>query len=536
MAGGPDRRREIKIISGGQTGVDRAALALALGLPSGVGAGKAKEVNRCIRTGRTVMTSTMYQRFAWLVIAWAFPLLARAQNVPVRISAEGKAVLPIVVADTATDRVTQAAKTLAEYLGRISGGEFRVEKGNGQTGIALGVAGSFPKLSLPPIGKGNDPTTNEDYLLRSHAKGMYLIGATEQAVEHAVWDLLYRLGHRQFFPGDTWEVIPKNPTLSIAVDRLEHPSYYSRRIWYGYGAWDYNARPYAEWCARNRATGGIVLHTGHAYDGIVARNKQAFAAHPEYKGLVAGERKSHQFCISNPGLRKLVVEDALRQIASKADSQSISLEPADGGGWCECDKCRAMGRVSDRALTLANDVAEALTKKYGDKFVGMYAYNEHSPPPTIQAHPRVIISVATAFVRGGFTVDQLLAGWSKQGATLGIREYYSVNTWDRDLPGAARGSNLSYLKTTIPHFHALGARFLSAESSDNWGCNGPGYHLAARMMWDVKEAKRTDDLVADFLEKCFGQAKEPMAAFYRLIDGSKKPLLSDDLIGACTGT
>jgi hypothetical protein len=450
---------------------------------------------------------------------------------PVHLAAKGKALLSVVVAEKSNDRVMQAATTLADYLGRMSGGQFKVDKGDGHTGIAIGVTGSFAKLPLPPVGKFNDSTTNEDYLLRSHAKGLYLIGASEQAVEHAVWDLLYRLGYRQFFPGDAWEVIPKNADPSIALNRLEHPSYHSRRIWYGFGAWDYNARPYADWCARNRATGGIVLHTGHAYPGIVARNKAEFATHPEYKGLVAGERKGNQFCISNPNLRRLVVEDALRQLAAKPDSQSISLEPADGGGWCECDKCRAMGKVSDRALTLANEVAEAVTKKYGDKFVGMYAYSEHSPPPTIQVHPRVIISVATAFVRGGYTVDQLLTGWAKQGATLGIREYYSVNTWDRDLPGAARGANLTYLKTTIPHFHSLGARFLSAESSDNWGCNGLGYYLAARMMWDVNEAKRTDELVVDFLDKAFGSAKEPMAKFYQLIDGSKKPLLSDDLIG-----
>src|SRR5262249_29640086 len=42
---------------------------------------------------------------------------------------------------------------------------------------------------------------------------------------------------------------------------------------------------------------------------------------------------------------------------------------------------------------------------------------------------------------------------------------------------------------------------------------------------------RTDALVEDFLDRAFGPAKEPMAAFYHLIDGGKKPLLSDDLIG-----
>ena len=63
------------------------------------------------------------------------------------------------------------------------------------------------------------------------------------------------------------------------------------------------------------------------------------------------------------------------------------------------------------------------------------SYNYHSPPPSIKVHPNVVVSVATAFIKGGLTVDEITDGWAKQGATLGVREYYSVNTWDRDQPG-----------------------------------------------------------------------------------------------------
>jgi len=125
----------------------------------------------------------------------------------------------------------------------------------------------------------------------------------------------------------------------------------------------------------------------------------------------------------------------------------------------------------------------------------------------------------------------LLDGWSQHAQTLGIREYYSVNPWDRDLPGAARGGNLEYLRQTIPHFYDKAVRFLSAESSDNWGPNGLGYYLAARMLWDPREAGRIEALTADFLDKAFGAAREPMGRFYQLIDGARRPALSDDLIG-----
>ncbi|MGB0583299.1 MAG: DUF4838 domain-containing protein, partial [Limisphaerales bacterium] len=259
---------------------------------------------------------------------------------------------------------------------------------------------------------------------------------------------------------------------------------------------------------------------------------EEFAAHPEYfavvKGQRVGPRGNAKFCVSNPGLRKTVLAYARKYFAAKPDEASVSLDPSDGGGWCECQPCAKMGSVSDRALTLANDVAKA----FPEKLVGMYAYSFHSPPPTIRVEPNVVISTATAFIKGGLKIEELISGWAKQGAKIGIREYYSVNTWDRDLPGASRGSNLEYITETIPKFHAAGARFMSSESSDNWGCNGLGYYLASRLLWDVDESKNREALANDFLDRAFGKARRPLKQFYQLIDGSNKKskLVREDLI------
>ncbi|NUQ00965.1 MAG: DUF4838 domain-containing protein, partial [Armatimonadetes bacterium] len=377
------------------------------------------------------------------------------------------------------------------------------------------------------------PARREQYLLRSHGDGLYLLGASELAVRHATWDLLYRLGHRQFFPGEVWEVVPRLPEPRLAVETVELPDYLVRRIWYGFGEMDYNAAPLATWRERNRAPGAFQLNTGHAYDAIIARYPEEFRAHPEYRGLLDGERKSSKLCASNPGLRALVVRYALAYLDEHPEADTVSVDPSDGGGWCECAPCAEVGTPSDRALLLANEVAAALETQRPDKYVALYAYAYHSPPPTkVRAAPRVVVNAATSFLRGGLTVEQVIEGWQGMGVRqFGIREYYSVNTWDRDLPGAARGGNLEYLQRTVPHFHQLGALFLTSEASDNWGPNGLGYYLATRMLWDVGEAKRLAELQADFLERAFGPAREPMARFYRLLDGTRQPLLSADLVG-----
>src|SRR5690606_7739416 len=113
------------------------------------------------------------------------------------------------------------AQTLADYLQKISGAAFAVDANakvlSANTGgIAIGTVADFPDLA--PQFDVTDPTKTEDYLLRSHADGVLLVGASDLAVRHAVWDLLYRLGYRQFFPGETWEVIPSEKNLRISVN------------------------------------------------------------------------------------------------------------------------------------------------------------------------------------------------------------------------------------------------------------------------------------------------------------------------------
>jgi len=471
-----------------------------------------------------------------LLFSFYLSVIGLGADLPVvELSSKGTAALSIVVSERASKEVKQIAAELATYLGKMSGAMFVVETGDGSRGIVVGQPSEFAALPLK-IEFEAGPFHREDYVLRSHANGLYLLGSSDLAVSHATWDLLYRLGYRQFFPGPTWEIIPKARDLKLAVNANERPDFYARRIWYNWGLWGYNNEPYKQWCTRNRATQGFRLNSGHAYDSILAANSKEFAAHPEYFAEIDGKRRTQggdiKFCISNAGLRKLVVDHAVSVVKANPELDSISMDPSDGGNWCTCNACQQMGSVSDRALTLSNDVAIGINQlDLGTKYVGMYAYNEHSPPPKVKADPRVIISVTTAFLRGGYTFDQIIEGWQAQGATTGVYDYLSVVAWDWNLPRGGKGGQLAQLQSSLPRFHKQGARFYDAESGDCWGPCGLGYFLTSRLMWDVDEAAQTNDIVEDFLDKAFGQAKEPMREFYHLInqDNSRRP--SADMIG-----
>lgn len=446
------------------------------------------------------------------------------------IALEGEARLPVVVSPEAGETVRAAADDLAAYLGRISGGDFQVREGSGAKGLVLGVPKNLDETPFE-TDFGEGPFERDHYLIRSTKTGLYLLGATPAAAEFAVWDLLHEFGYRYYFPSPRWEIIPERKNLRLSIDRYERPDYYNRGA--PRGAMRRNLRPWSrtawtQWRIRNRTKSSFDLHTGHAYGSIIRRHRKEFEEHPEYLALVDGERGGSKFCISNEGLRELIVQDAVTRIKKNPGRDSVSLDPSDGGGWCECEECRQMGSVTDRVVILANQAAEAINRLgYGDKYVGIYAYNVHSPPPTVEVHPKVIVSLATAFIRGDQTFEQMLEGWSEKTHLIGIREYYGVPVWNSSMPGAARAGRWEYIARTIPEFHAAGARFMNAESDGAWGPNGLGYYLGSRLMWDVDASPR--QIVDDFLSRCFGASEKPMREFCAFING--RPRYSEHMVG-----
>jgi hypothetical protein len=452
---------------------------------------------------------------------------ARSEPVSVTLADNGVAHFPVVVATGATDRVRAAADDLAGLLQRITGAPFAVQVATNATrGIQVGAAGDFTNLPPDFVFAPDHPLRREEYRIRTHAHGVWIVGATEQAAIHAVWGLLDGLGYRLFFLTDTWEVVPEIPALRLALDTLDAPDYHTRQAPRG-APWS-DRKLWQRWCTRNRINSAFSLSTGHAYDGIIRANREVFGQNPGFYPLINGERRhagrtdgggNIKFCIGNAELRRVVVDYAVRSMQANPARESISMDPSDGSGWCECDACAAIGSPSDRVLLLANEVAEAINALgLGPKYVGIYAYNQHSPPPSIRAHSNVVVSVATSFIRGGYTVEQLIEGWRAQGATLGIRDYHDVFTWSHDMPRRARGGNLDYLQRTIPYFHSQGARFMNSENSDSWGANGLGYWISPRLLWRVSEAERIDALIDDFTTRAFGPAAEPMRAFYALLN------------------
>src|SRR5438094_375897 len=137
-------------------------------------------------------------------------------------------------------------------------------------------------------------------------------------------------------------------------------------------------------CDRPARRGLALELGGHVLTELLPRS--LFAAHPEYFPMTArGERSDlGNLCPSSRALT-VVADRARTAFAGAADVHLWGLD-AFGGGWCACDRCRALA-PSDQALLVCNAVAEALG---GDVRVFHLAYHDTLvPPASVRPAPSV---------------------------------------------------------------------------------------------------------------------------------------------------
>ncbi len=483
-------------------------------------------------------------RLLLLALAASLPLSTlSADPKPVVLTKNGKARMPIVLAPQSSEEILKLANELHSYLERITGAKFEVTAKQQTPAIILGTRAQLPGILDEPV-KTEAPTWGERYRLVTKNRSLYLVGETERAVQNAVFDLLHTIGYRQFFPHPAWEIVPNIPDLTIAVDRVEEPGFAARYMFYGsetdkklikiFGINKINSN-YTQWRRKNRGQ-SVTVNSGHVWHRMAARHAGEFAAHPEWisgkqeKPWTEPTNTDWKFRVENEDLRKVLRKDIRDAFDDRPEVLTYSIDPTDGAGWPENSP---IGTPSDQMVYLANDLLASIKDKYPDKKVAFYAYNLHSPPPTLQLDGNTIVNVATGFIRGGYTVPQLMREWKAKGAELGIRDYTNVFFGSWDLPG-----NQTYLGFSpdkahdkIAEYYKDGARYWISESDAAWGAMGLGTYITFRTLWSPTNGPTTEELKNDFLTKSFGPVAETVRQFFDVIDPKNKPLLSSDLIG-----
>lgn len=442
----------------------------------------------------------------------------------------------------------------------------------------------------------------EGYRIRSKPLGgrrvTIVAGAERVGTLYGAYDLLYRLGCRWFAPGEIGEDVPRVAAIPD-VDVTERPSFAAR----GFLAWENRGdADFLLWMARNRLDYwtlaqeprslvhklGIRMvcgrHTalhefiapGEAYpyhharwpkseglpadpypispdfrgdadgDGVLSR----FEAHPEWYALVKGqrvpgirdERFGTNYCTSNADATTEFVTRYVQALVDGpyCEADIVRFWTLDGGKWCECDACRALGTPTDRYLLLVDrfcreiekaraqgrihrpiqvtfltyyDVVEPPTRPLPAGFPGPDCMATFYPIRRCYVHPFDCPDCpANARYRGQ------LDGWMKDPdryyrGPMAIGEYYNVS--------AFKGLPICFMHTMardIPDYYRSGARTFDYMhvTTSRWGNKALTNYQMARQLWDV--STDCEALWRDYFARRYGPAAAVMRPFYESLE------------------
>ena len=458
---------------------------------------------------------------------------------------DGQARATIVTGSSPSAAEAAAARELQTYLWKLA-----TVAGQEAEKLPIETETAAPLGTLIYVGRSaavtrmgvdvDDLETAHSFTIQTNGYSLVLCGKGDLGTEYAVYTFLERYcGVRWLWPGETGECIPPRGTIEIgAICDREDPDFTLRVL--GSMAPLPEGTPEPLWKKRNKVQTVSGYVPGHNWAKLVPPDKYG-PTHPEYFALVDGSREQdwnaydgqhgYQLCTTNPEVIRLSIDYVRRFFDEHPDVDIYSIDANDGAGWCECDNCQALdtGKVrtipssggaedgsearpviTDRIYTFVNEVAAAVKETHPDKYVLHLAYSDYiEPPERVRPLDNVVVQITLnceCHYDPAYKEDQwrLIRAWSQVTPNLMLYEYFN-HTWKLQLPRAIHHS----VGASIPYYRQCGARFFSAQASDDFGNEGLTLYLAAKLLWD--SSLDVDELVADYCEHAFAEG----AAFGR---------------------
>ena len=302
---------------------------------------------------------------------------------------------------------------------------------------------------------------DEEWRIKSIGDKIILNGGGTRGVLYATYHFL------EDYCGIHWwtdieEYIPKASPLTLdKLDASGRPKFLQREI--------YRPRPSNPAIAiRNRlnANGATPVpkeyggsfcfgppSACHTFDNYVPAAKY-LKEHPEYFSLVKGKRVGGQsigqLCLTNPDIKRIVVENLLEQIAKgEADAAKAGV-PAprvydvsmnDNHNRCQCDACKAEEakyNPSGLYLNFVNAIAAEVKKTHPNIYIGTLAYffTEEPPKGGVRAAENVVVRLCDTGSNGAASIlapenrrfRELVQSWKDVAANLFIWDYAILYT------------------------------------------------------------------------------------------------------------
>jgi len=452
---------------------------------------------------------------------------------------DGKPSAVIALPPEPTEFETLAARELTTHIEKMSGA--RLETATVEAAGADAFAAKVRGEKKAVIFIGRNVSAKFEKLLgdKSGVRGAFALKATDDAVmiagagegpAYGVSELLEQQGVRWFMPGDLGLVIPEMKTITVATQELvQAPSFASRWM----------QMPDKDWQVRVRC-GGDAFPGGHGLPAPKVKVDKATGAidpveFAEFFSLNKGKRTTRQHCLSNPKLLEFAV-NAVREMRKKGRGPIIGMGPNDGGGFCECEKCRALDggdfdpfsnepSVTDRYIWFFNQVLAKVSDEYPDTRIAFYIYHSYMRPPVKWKPDQRIMGalapIALDRVHGYSNPDapeKSYAKWLCQEWCKILPDIYDRSYWSNLACPGFPFIIVHRLRDEIPVSHDLGLKGWRVETFPNYGPQFPSMYVAGKLMWNHKAD--VDALLRDCFEKFFGPAAAPMGKYITLMDAA----------------
>ena len=341
-------------------------------------------------------------------------------------------------------------------------------------------------------------------------KKIVFYGATEQAIEHAIYYTLeHSFGIRFISAEETY--IPKLTRIKPLPYTIyeQVPAFEYREVFYG----EARRSGYAEsfYLTDGQGSGNFERHPGwglwvHTLHRLLPPEIY-FNEHPEYYAFRNGIRMKDQICLSNPEVVRLVKESLKQEMKNRPNEKYWSVSQMDNYNFCECEKCAHIdaeeGSHSGSIIRFVNEIA----KFFPDKVISTLAYQySRTAPKVTKPLPNVNIMLCTieenrakSLTGTGFQKD--LAEWAKISQNILIWDYV-INFSHMVMPFP----NWPTLQENIQLFQKYGVNMLFEQGYNHASSEMQELRcfLLSKWMWDP--SLDADMLTNLFLSHYYGAA------------------------------
>lgn len=365
----------------------------------------------------------------------------------ISLAQDGITEYAIVTAAAATSAEQTAARELADYLGKVTGAEFKTVT---EAATAEPAKAIYLGWTAFAADKGIDCAKlgPEEWVVKSFGDDLVITGGRSRGTLYGVYDFLENQVGVHWLSRDS-EVVPKRPTLAVGpLDHRAKPTFRirnnyptrldeeemrfrvrNRQNYYGGNVFDVPTQFFDSYGGREFIGGPWHCHNFSMYVPV----KKYGAGHPEYYALDengkrvlpldTGKESDHMtggICLTQPEVRKIVLAGLLELIA--ADRKEFppgrpaspdqpppilyDVSQQDNDVVCHCTDCRALvkreGSESGPLIDFINELADGVGKLHPEIKLQTFAYMWSGiPPKTLRPRDNVVIRWCDWFATQG---------------------------------------------------------------------------------------------------------------------------------------